>query len=71
MGRRHGAANSQAQEFHPEVIGLIREIARGGMRAISEARPLSLNRFVVPNMILARQLGGQTEVREFDSKARA
>jgi hypothetical protein len=41
------------------------------IRGSNRRQFLSLNRFVEPKMILAGQLGGQIEVRRFDTKAKA
>jgi hypothetical protein len=60
----------EPQDLGPEAIGLIGEIARGGMRAASAAHASSLNRFVELKMILEGQIAGPPEVRRFDTKAR-
>ena len=50
---------------------LIRELARGGMGVVFQARQVSLNRIVALKMILSGQLALEAEVRRFYVEAEA
>jgi eukaryotic-like serine/threonine-protein kinase len=68
---REGSGRSNDPVRYFGDYELIREIARGGMGVVFEARQVNLNRTVALKMILAGQLSGQDEVKRFYLEAEA
>ncbi len=74
LGSSVPASSEAGTPAHVRYFGdyeVIRELARGGMGVVFEARQVSLNRKVAIKMILAGQLAGDTDIKRFYAEAEA
>jgi WD40 repeat protein/tetratricopeptide (TPR) repeat protein/tRNA A-37 threonylcarbamoyl transferase component Bud32 len=68
-GQPDGASSTRSRSFGEYEI--VREVARGGMGVVFQARQVKLNRMVALKMILSGQLAGESDIRRFYTEAEA